>query len=98
WCACSTWPSTPRSPPSKCSRLRNQRRQKPSRRRSARRSSKNKGMARLCLLVLLLVCPLPAGAESPAGWPRPPRFRVVTLAERGGGEHQKFVDAAKVYL
>jgi YVTN family beta-propeller protein len=31
-------------------------------------------------------------------WPPPPKFRVVTLAERGGGDHQKFVDAAKAYL
>jgi type 1 glutamine amidotransferase len=55
-------------------------------------------MTRVCLLVLLLLCPLPGGAQSPTGWPRPPRFRVVALAERGGGEHQKFVDAAKIYL
>ena len=59
---------------------------------------RTRGMTKLCLLVLLLLCPLPAGAQSPTGWPRPPRFRVVTLAERGGGEHQKFVDAAKIYL
>lgn len=31
-------------------------------------------------------------------WPRPPKFRVVALAERGGGDHQTFVDAARVYL
>jgi type 1 glutamine amidotransferase len=55
-------------------------------------------MTRLCLLLLLFLCPLEAGAQSPTGWPRPPRFRVVALAERGGGEHQKFVDAAKIYL
>ena len=56
-------------------------------------------MSKRCLLLLLLLlCPLPAGAQSPGGWPRPPRFRVVALAERGGGEHQKFVDAAKIYL
>ena len=55
-------------------------------------------MTRLCLIVLLLLCPLQAGAEPPTGWPRPPRFRVVALAEPGGGEHQKFVDAAKIYL
>jgi uncharacterized protein len=34
----------------------------------------------------------------PNGWPRPPRFRVLALAERGGGDHQKFVDAARLYL
>jgi type 1 glutamine amidotransferase len=33
-----------------------------------------------------------------AAWPRPPKFRAVALAERAGGDHQKFVDAAKVYL
>jgi YVTN family beta-propeller protein len=40
----------------------------------------------------------PAVAQAPAGWPRPPRFRVAALAERGGGDHQKFVDAARLYL
>ncbi len=39
-----------------------------------------------------------ASAQSPNGWPQPPKFRVVALAERGGGDHQKFVDAAKLYL
>ena len=33
-----------------------------------------------------------------AAWPRPLKFRAVALAERAGGDHQKFVDAAKVYL
>ena len=33
-----------------------------------------------------------------AAWPRPPKFRAVALAERASGDHQKFVDAAKVYL
>jgi YVTN family beta-propeller protein len=33
-----------------------------------------------------------------ARWPSPPKFRVVALAERGGGDHQKFVDAARIYL
>ena len=33
-----------------------------------------------------------------AVWPRPPKFRVLALAERAGGDHQKFVDAARVYL
>ena len=37
-------------------------------------------------------------AGTQASWPTPPKFRVVTLAERGGGDHQRFVDAAKVYL
>jgi len=31
-------------------------------------------------------------------WPKPPKFRVLAIAERGGGDHQKFVDAATVYL
>jgi len=31
-------------------------------------------------------------------WPREPKFRVVALAERASGDHQSFVDAAKVYL
>jgi YVTN family beta-propeller protein len=39
-----------------------------------------------------------ARAQSSNGWPRPPKFRVVALAERGGGDHQKFVDTAKLYL
>jgi hypothetical protein len=33
-----------------------------------------------------------------AAWPRPPKFRAVALAERASGDHQRFVDAAKVYL
>jgi hypothetical protein len=33
-----------------------------------------------------------------SAWPRPPKFRAVALAERASGDHQKFVDAAKVYL
>lgn len=32
------------------------------------------------------------------GWPRSPRFRVLALAERASGDHQSFVDAAKIYL
>ena len=45
-----------------------------------------------------------AGAQSNAvydssnKWPRPPKFRVLAMAERGGGDHQTFVDAAKPYL
>ena len=39
-----------------------------------------------------------AGAQPANAWPRPPKFRVVALAERGGGDHQKFVDAARLYL
>jgi uncharacterized protein len=35
-----------------------------------------------------------AGAQ----WPSAPKFRVVALAERGSGDHQAFVDAAKMYL
>lgn len=38
------------------------------------------------------------GAQIPKTWPRPPKFRVVALAERGAGDHQAFVDAARVYL
>ena len=30
--------------------------------------------------------------------PRPPKFRVVALAERASGDHQSFVDTAKLYL
>lgn len=42
---------------------------------------------------------IPASATaSPAAWPRPPKFRVVALAERGSGDHQSFVDAARVEL
>jgi YVTN family beta-propeller protein len=33
-----------------------------------------------------------------AAWPRAPKFRVIALAERASGDHQAFVDAAKVYL
>ena len=33
-----------------------------------------------------------------ATWPRPPKFRVLALAERASGDHQKFVDAARIYL
>ena len=49
-------------------------------------------------LVLIVLSVVSASGQSPNGWPRPPKFRVVTLAERGGGDHQKFVDAAKLYL
>jgi len=43
---------------------------------------------------------LAAGAVSAHGqsWPKPPKFRVVALAERASGDHQKFVDVAKIYL
>jgi YVTN family beta-propeller protein len=38
-------------------------------------------------------------AQSDAGaWPPPPKFRVVALAERASGDHQSFVDVAKVHL
>jgi YVTN family beta-propeller protein len=37
-------------------------------------------------------------APQSKAWPKPPKFRVVALAERGGGDHQTFVDAAKIYL
>jgi len=40
-----------------------------------------------------------APGQGATAWPRPPKFRVVALSERGvGGDHQKFVDAARVYL
>jgi YVTN family beta-propeller protein len=39
-----------------------------------------------------------ASGQSPNGWPRPPKFRVAALAERGSGNHQTFVDAAKLNL
>jgi YVTN family beta-propeller protein len=39
--------------------------------------------------------PISASAEN--SWPRP-KFRVVALAERAAGDHQSFVDAARVYL
>src|ERR1700732_4150656 len=55
-------------------------------------------LRKLCPLVLLVLCAVPASAQSPNAWPRPPKFRVVALAERGGGDHQTFVDAAKLYL
>jgi type 1 glutamine amidotransferase len=48
--------------------------------------------------LFLLVLSIPAVAQSPASWPRPPKFRVVALAERASGDHQKFVDAARVFL
>jgi len=47
---------------------------------------------------LFLFCACMAGAQLRNGWPPPPKFRVVALSERGGGDHQKFVDAAKIYL
>jgi YVTN family beta-propeller protein len=31
-------------------------------------------------------------------WPHRPKFRVLALAEHVSGDHQKFVDAARVYL
>ncbi len=36
--------------------------------------------------------------QTQTGWPKPPKFRVVALAERASGDHQSFVDAAKRYL
>lgn len=33
-----------------------------------------------------------------SAWPRPPKFRVLALAERASGDHQSFVEAARVYL
>jgi len=39
-----------------------------------------------------------AGGQPSSSWPRPPKFRVVALAERAGGDHQTFVDAARLYL
>ena len=34
-------------------------------------------------LVLLVLCAVSASAQSSNAWPRPPKFRVVALAERG---------------
>ncbi len=39
------------------------------------------------------VIQVPPGAQ-----PHAPKFRVVAMAEVAGGEHQKFVDTAKIYL
>lgn len=39
-----------------------------------------------------------AGGTQSNGLPKPPKFRVVALAERAGGDHQKFVDTARAYL
>jgi YVTN family beta-propeller protein len=36
--------------------------------------------------------------SSPGFSQRPPKFRVVALAERASGDHQSFVDTAKLYL
>ncbi len=33
-----------------------------------------------------------------SAWPRPPKFRVLALAERASGDHQAFADAGKAYL
>lgn len=33
-----------------------------------------------------------------SAWPKPPRFRVLALAERASGDHQSFVDAARIRL
>jgi YVTN family beta-propeller protein len=38
------------------------------------------------------------GAQLLSAAPPPPKFRVIALAEQATGDHQKFVDAAKVYL
>ncbi|MFN7939653.1 MAG: ThuA domain-containing protein [Bryobacteraceae bacterium] len=58
-------------------------------------------MSQLRIEILALVWALvaaPAAAQLQPGWPKPPKFRVVALSERAGGDHQKFVDAAKLYL
>lgn len=33
-----------------------------------------------------------------SAWPHAPKFRVLALAERASGDHQAFVDAARLYL
>ena len=58
-------------------------------------------MSQLRIEILALAWALvaaPAAAQLQPGWPKPPKFRVVALSERAGGDHQKFVDAAKLYL
>ena len=39
-----------------------------------------------------------AGLQSSNTWPRPPKFRVLALAERVSGDHQRFVDAGRLFL
>jgi len=43
------------------------------------------------------VIPGPVAAGAQNSWPKP-KFRVLALAERASGDHQSFVDAAKIYL
>ncbi len=50
------------------------------------------------LALMWALCAASAIAQLQPGWPKPPKFRVVALSERAGGDHQKFVDAAKIYL
>lgn len=57
-----------------------------------------RSMLKLSLLLIVgLFAPFPGlrAAEAPQ---QPASFRVVALAEQGEGDHQTFVDAAKVYL
>jgi uncharacterized protein len=49
-------------------------------------------------LLLLGLCAAFAHAQTADAPQHQPKFRVVAIAERGGGDHQRFVDAAKVYL
>src|SRR6478609_29430 len=53
---------------------------------------------KLWRLIVVVLSVLSTNGQAQSAWPRPPKFRVVALAERGGGDHQKFVDAAKLYL
>src|SRR5262249_49866169 len=41
---------------------------------------------------------IPTSATASGRWPPAPKFRVVALAERASGDHQSFVDTARVYL
>jgi type 1 glutamine amidotransferase len=49
-------------------------------------------------LVLLMLAAVAAQGQTPSQWPKPPKFKVLALAERASGDHQSFVDAAKVQL
>jgi hypothetical protein len=50
------------------------------------------------LLLFVLLCVAFAKAQTPATPQHPIKFRVVALAEKTRGDHQSFVDAAKLYL
>jgi len=60
------------------------------------------GFSRLILksssLLLFGLCASFAHAQAAEAPQHQPKFRVVAIAEKGGGDHQRFVDAAKIYL